>query len=161
MPYANIRQPDQKDLRQCWRTDPWIFMGLNRQLRFSVDACADRANALLPKFWDEEADGFSKSWRRERVFCNPPFARCRDACRKAGEAKLAAVIVPNTSLNTRYVNDHPPAFVVIPPRSMPFLPPPGLKSKGSGPIPCNVLLYGVNERTARQLEWLGRVVRWS
>ena len=150
---------DNKELRQCWRTHPWVFHGLNLALKFTVDACADRDNAKLRKFWDEETDGFSKSWKGRRVFCNPPFKRCRDACRKAGEAEVAAVIVPMTAMNTLYVKEFPPAFVVIPPTAMPFEPPPGLKSRG-GPMACNVLLYGVSEREAKKLDWLGRVVKW-
>lgn len=32
-------------------------------------------NAKLPRFWTSEDDGLAQSWRRERVFCNPPFGR--------------------------------------------------------------------------------------
>jgi hypothetical protein len=68
---SRFHTKDSHETRQRWRTDPELFAKLDKVFRFTVDACADADNALLPRYWTNAA---RKDWRNERVFCNPPFA---------------------------------------------------------------------------------------
>jgi phage N-6-adenine-methyltransferase len=63
----------EDQLRQCWGTPPELFAQLDREYRFTVDACAYDWNAKLPRFWTPEQDGLAQDWSRHNVFCNPPY----------------------------------------------------------------------------------------
>ncbi len=56
-------------------TPDWLFNALNEEFYFTVDAAASAKNTLLPKFWTKEDSALTKSWKGERVFCNPPYSR--------------------------------------------------------------------------------------
>ncbi len=59
--------------KQDYATPHWLFNMLNANYGFTIDCCATRENAKLPRFWTEEVDGLRQNWGPERVFCNPPF----------------------------------------------------------------------------------------
>lgn len=63
---------DSVDDRQ---THPGLFGPLHAEFRFTVDACASPANALLPRYWTEAQDCKAQDWARERVWINPPYSR--------------------------------------------------------------------------------------
>lgn len=69
---ARVGGPD----RDCWRTPPELFEPLHEELRFSLDAAATEASALLPHAYciDRGENGLAKPWSG-RVFCNPPFSK--------------------------------------------------------------------------------------
>lgn len=83
-------------------TPLYLFDPLHEEFNFSVDAFADHSNALLPKYWTEEEDGYKQSWTDERVFANPPYSRgnvekcflkARDETR-SGDCKVAVLLIP-------------------------------------------------------------------
>ena len=58
-----------------WATPQELFDKLNAKYRFTLDAAASKDNAKCVKYFSKEDDGLSQSWRGERVFVNPPYAR--------------------------------------------------------------------------------------
>lgn len=56
------------------RTPRAFFDALHAERRFTVDAAASDANALLPRYWTRATDGLAQSWEAERVWCNPPYS---------------------------------------------------------------------------------------
>jgi phage N-6-adenine-methyltransferase len=56
------------------RTPDDLFHRLRERFGFTVDVAASRENAKLRRYYDRTSDGLSQSWRRERVWCNPPFS---------------------------------------------------------------------------------------
>lgn len=51
----------------CFGTPPWLYNFFNRRFAFTLDPCPLNDAAI----WD----GLARSWRGERVFCNPPYGR--------------------------------------------------------------------------------------
>lgn len=98
-------------LRDDWRTPPAIFAALNAEFRFTVDAAASPANALLPRFWTREADAFAQDWRGERIFCNPPYGRdsgrwiAKFASAVRGGAEIVVALLPART-DTCAFHDH-------------------------------------------------------
>lgn len=78
-----------------WATPLDVFVPLDVEFEFTVDACATVANTKLPRFYTETDDGLAQDWSRERVFMNPPYGREIYAwTRKArDEAKRGALVV--------------------------------------------------------------------
>jgi hypothetical protein len=58
-----------------WATPQDFFDKLNAEFGFTLDPCSTKENAKCKKFYTQEDDGLSKSWKGERVFCNPPYGR--------------------------------------------------------------------------------------
>jgi len=69
------------------------FDKLNEEFRFSVDVAAASHNAKLDRFYTEQTDGLSKSWKDERVYCNPPYSKIAPWVEKAWAERLAEIIV--------------------------------------------------------------------
>jgi phage N-6-adenine-methyltransferase len=157
--FSRISQQNQKDLRQCWRTHPDVFASLHRIFRFTVDACASDANALLPRYWTEADSAFSQNWEGERVFCNPPFRRSREAMEKARTSAIAVVLTPVMTLSNAYFHSNRPDHVLFPTKRLKYLPPIGLVGPASNPIPTAVLVYGATKTQLKALRKLGSVYR--
>lgn len=58
---------------QEWETPKDFFDHINSMYDFTVDACANKENAKLDKFWHKDIDGLKQSWANERVWLNPPY----------------------------------------------------------------------------------------
>lgn len=58
-----------------WETPIDLFEALNSEFGFTIDAAATSENAKLPRYFTQSDDGLSKSWKGERVWCNPPYGR--------------------------------------------------------------------------------------
>lgn len=58
-----------------WETPQEFFNELHREFAFTVDAAASHENAKLPRYWTREENGLERSWKGERVWCNPPYGR--------------------------------------------------------------------------------------
>lgn len=119
--------------RDNWRTPPALFNLLNRHYRFTIDAAADRDNALLTRFWTEHEDGIAQSWKGERVFCNPPFSQKRHWAEKAAwrEADICVMILPAT-VDQMWFHEFvikQNAEILIPRGRILFVPPPGMIQK--------------------------------
>ncbi len=91
-----------------WSTPQALFDDLHCEFRFQWDVAATIANAKCgpyryfgPDHGNKEyRDGLSEQWRTyrteavERLWCNPPYSRCRDFIAKAAlEAKHGATTV--------------------------------------------------------------------
>ncbi len=98
---------------QSYRTPPGLFELLHGIFRFTVDAAASDANALLPRYWTERHDALRQDWSQETVFCNPPFNNIGPFLAKARTARKALVLVPLNFLTSRSFG--PGAdFIIIP-----------------------------------------------
>ena len=63
-----------------WETPQELFDLLNIYYRFTIDACATRANAKCARFFSPEEDSLTQDWGGETVWCNPPYsAKQQDA----------------------------------------------------------------------------------
>lgn len=58
-----------------WGTPGREFKPLDEIFEFTLDVCAERWSAKVPRFFSEKDDGLSKSWAGETFFCNPPYGR--------------------------------------------------------------------------------------
>jgi hypothetical protein len=121
--------------------------------RFTVDACADADNALLPRYWTNAA---RKDWRNERVFCNPPFAGLAPIIAKAPTSQLCVMVYMLNALTAKYFHEHPADFLLLPPRRLKFIPPEEIEERGIN-FGTGLLVYGrISDGQRRQLkdDWL-------
>lgn len=51
-----------------------VFAPLHREFRFTLDVCATKESAKVPKFFDLARNGLHDFWTGERVWCNPPYS---------------------------------------------------------------------------------------
>lgn len=88
-PQQSVRDPvDDRGTRREF------FDPLNAEHRFTLDAAASERNALCEKFYTRESDGLLRSWRAERVWCNPPYSRLAPWLAKAwGEMRDGCELV--------------------------------------------------------------------
>ena len=94
---------------QAWSTPQHFYDQLNEEFNFTLDPCCSKETAKCEKFYTEEDDGLSKSWKGETVFMNPPYGRAiKDWIYKAhNEWLLGATVVcliPSRT-DTRYWHD--------------------------------------------------------
>ena len=58
-----------------WATPDWMFDLLDKEFKFSLDACATDKNSKCVRYFDMESDGLNNSWGNFRsVFVNPPYS---------------------------------------------------------------------------------------
>ena len=63
-----------------WRTPPELFLKLNSEFDFDLDAAATPENALCQFYLTKEDDALAPEWRKvgwpgERVWLNPPYGK--------------------------------------------------------------------------------------
>ena len=58
-----------------WATPQKLFDRLDEKYEFTLDPCATAENAKCDRFFTIKLDGLSRSWKRDRVFMNPPYGR--------------------------------------------------------------------------------------
>lgn len=65
-------------------TPQWLFDFLHDLFDFDIDVCASAENAKCDVYFDgtPESDGLLSRWSGEMHWCNPPFSRPENACRK-------------------------------------------------------------------------------
>lgn len=78
-----------------WATPPAFFALWAARFAFSLDVCADAANAKAPLFFDKATDGLAQSWAPHTCWMNPPYGRVIGAwVRKAyEESRKGATVV--------------------------------------------------------------------
>jgi phage N-6-adenine-methyltransferase len=58
-----------------WGSPPAIYMALDQEFDFTLDAAAGALNAKHIRYVQKDTDALRISWAGERVFCNPPYGR--------------------------------------------------------------------------------------
>ena len=48
---------------------------MNKEFKFTLDACASDWNAKCIRFFKEREDGLKQDWSKEIVFMNPPYGK--------------------------------------------------------------------------------------
>lgn len=77
-------------IRDRWRTPKELFLSLNDEFKFTVDACANKNNNLCDKYY---SDCLLCSWKGERVFMNPPYSNPRPFLQKAYDESKHCLVV--------------------------------------------------------------------
>jgi site-specific DNA-methyltransferase (adenine-specific) len=79
-----------------WETPKELFDKLDKVYHFTLDPCATKGNAKCAKYYTKKDDGLAQSWKRERVFVNPPYGRRIGGwvrkCYKAAKVEDAIVV---------------------------------------------------------------------
>ena len=79
-----------------WRTPVSLYADLDREFHFNFDPCP---------FGDTSGGLICESWRRRRVFCNPPYGpEIVSWVRCAAEAELAVYLLPART-DTRWFHE--------------------------------------------------------
>ncbi|KAB8312953.1 phage N-6-adenine-methyltransferase [Erwinia endophytica] len=71
------------EIKDAWQTPPEIFLALNAEFSFTLDAAADADNALCRHYITEEQNTLETSWKAAKpdipgyVWLNPPYS---DVC---------------------------------------------------------------------------------
>lgn len=98
------------------RTPRSLFDPLHDCYRFTVDAAASPENALLPRFWTRADDAFTRSWKGERVWCNPPYSDIEPWLEKAwgymrwGGCELVVMLLPANRCEQGWWQNHVEPF---------------------------------------------------
>ena len=124
-----------------------VFNEWHVRFCFTIDVAASPANAKLPNFYDQKTNGLAQSWRKERVYCNPPFSHLEPWILKAWEetnARLIVMLLPSNRTEQPFwqnlvepYRDRPgsPLRVEFMPHRIKFLKPgETVPAKGSRPI---------------------------
>ena len=81
-----------------WETPPALYAALHAEFAFNLDPAATVASAKCSRFYTKQDNGLSKSWKGERVWCNPPYGRgiIEAWVEKAatGECEVAVLLLP-------------------------------------------------------------------
>lgn len=79
--------------RDDWQVPVILFHVQHERHRFTIDVAASHANRCVPRYFDREADGLSKSWRGERVWLHPPHGDAARWARKAVQEAARGTLV--------------------------------------------------------------------
>lgn len=87
-------KPLFSSMRKDWETPPDLFMALDQEFHFELDACASAENKKCPLFYFGE-NGLELSWAPCRTWINPPYGRRITGLwvRKAHEESLLGALV--------------------------------------------------------------------
>jgi site-specific DNA-methyltransferase (adenine-specific) len=92
-----------------WATPQNLFDKLNEEFGFTLDPCATKENAKCEKYFTQQEDGLSKSWKGETVFCNPPYSQIKEWVKKcydeAWKVNRIVLLIPART-DTRYFHDY-------------------------------------------------------
>lgn len=89
------------------RTPEEIWKPLNKEFRFTLDACASHQNHLLPHYYTEEEDGLKQNWDGEVVYCHPMFdLHIPRWVQKAYESNCTTVMLLPAATHTRYFHTY-------------------------------------------------------
>jgi len=84
-----------------WGTPPAIYLALDQEFDFTLDAAASALNAKHIRHLTKAEDALRVPWIDERVFCNPPYGKALKAwtekalheCRENGS--LVVMLIPS------------------------------------------------------------------
>lgn len=127
-------------------TPPWLFNHFNRIFRFTIDACASNANAMLNRRWTLDDNCLLKNWSDEIVWLNPPYSNPGPFLAKAPEAYACVALVkgdPSTQWWQEHV-ENKACMIWLPKRVKFYL---GRKPTiHAASFPSVALLYGITPR---------------
>jgi DNA N-6-adenine-methyltransferase Dam len=127
-----------------WPTPRDLYSTLDREFAFTLDPCPLRGNR----------DGLSRSWRGERIYCNPPYGHGVERwLAKASEADLAVFLLPART-DTRWWHTYAPQAEEI--RFIRGRLKFGAAKNGA-PFPSVVLVYRAVAADAKWSRWVPRV----
>jgi site-specific DNA-methyltransferase (adenine-specific) len=98
-----------------WETPDDFFRSLDREFRFTLDACASPANAKVKECYiTKEEDALKVPWKGrsdgDRVWCNPPYGRDISLWLRKGrmEAENGCLVVflVHARTDTRWFHEH-------------------------------------------------------
>lgn len=100
-------------MRMDWPTPQKVFLELDREFHFDLDACATKENAKCAKFISPEQDAFAIDWPGRVVFCNPPYGRknggllrwVKKAYEEASKGKIVVMFIPART-DTKYFHEY-------------------------------------------------------
>jgi phage N-6-adenine-methyltransferase len=76
-----------------WATPSSLFIKLNNEFNFTLDACATQENNKCKKYFTKNDNGLFQSWENERVFCNPPYSNIDLWVQKCYEESVRSQII--------------------------------------------------------------------
>jgi phage N-6-adenine-methyltransferase len=95
-------------------TAPEFFAQLDERFGFTIDVAAAAHNAKCDRWYSIENDGLTRSWARERVWCNPPYSDIGAWVRKAWDewetAELIVMLLPANRPEQAWWQDHVEPF---------------------------------------------------
>lgn len=87
-----------KSENQFWQTPLDVYSALDKEFKFDFDPC------MPTTLWD----GLIIEWKQSN-YCNPPYSRMKDWCKKAYEeylkGKTVVMLIPSRT-DTRYWHDY-------------------------------------------------------
>lgn len=129
-----------------WTTPRDLFVTLDAQCHFTLDAAATKENALCKKYYTKENDGLTKSWENETVFCYPPYSNCYmwvyKACTEARYNNARVIMLLPARTDTKWFHDF-----VLPHGAIQFIRG-RLKfgdAKNTAPFPSILVAFGFEE----------------
>ncbi len=93
-----------------WRTPLAVYLELNKEFGFTLDAAANDANALHTNYFTERDDSLMQSWAGERIFVNPPYGRAlprwmEKIWLETAQAEVIVALVPSRT-DTRWWHNY-------------------------------------------------------
>ena len=102
-----LQQPKSHE----WETPIELFLQLDAEFGFDLDAAATVGNALCELFFTEEMDGLSQEWSwADAVWCNPPYGtqigRWVEKGSEEAQNGVTVVMLIPARTETRYWHDY-------------------------------------------------------
>jgi phage N-6-adenine-methyltransferase len=66
-----------------WHTPPELFLALDQEFHFDLDAAANAENRLCTRWIDEAENALEAGWFGRAVWCNPPYSQMGAFVRRA------------------------------------------------------------------------------
>jgi phage N-6-adenine-methyltransferase len=98
-------------VKLSWATPKSFFDSLDKEFKFTLDACASSDNAKCENYFSLKEDGLSQDWSGNVVFCNPPYGRgIKSWIKKAYEESLkgntkVVMLIPSRT-DTKYWHEY-------------------------------------------------------
>ncbi|WP_046336001.1 phage N-6-adenine-methyltransferase [Xenorhabdus bovienii] len=90
-----------KELRDLWQTPLPLFLALDLEFKFKLDAAADAQNTLCTHYLTERDNALECDWESYgSIFCNPPYSKITPWIKKATiecrkQCQSIVMLVPN------------------------------------------------------------------
>ncbi|CDG95441.1 putative methyltransferase [Xenorhabdus bovienii str. puntauvense] len=90
-----------KELRDLWQTPLPLFLALDLEFGFYLDAAADAQNTLCAHYLTERDNALECDWESYgSIFCNPPYSKITPWIKKAAiecrkQCQSIVMLVPN------------------------------------------------------------------